>query len=88
MDLSSLTARSVSGLRDLIVESGEVDSLLGRRLPHGGFAPGVLADLLPDTELNRVTRDAAVEFEKHGQQDTAVRLYDLARVRRCVVVSS
>ena len=69
-----------SCLSELVMESREFEMLLGKILPDGSRKPGCIDKFQRDT--SRIISFVAAEAEKKGLYEDAVRLYDLARVRR------
>lgn len=67
-------------LSELVMESREFEMLLGKILPDGSRKPGCIDKFQRDT--SEIISFVAAEAEAKGLYEDAVRLYDLARVRR------
>ncbi|KAL1124172.1 hypothetical protein AAG570_001942 [Ranatra chinensis] len=64
---------------NLVVETKQFDIILGHLLPDGCRAPGLL-DAFNNYQINTksIISDIALTAEKKGQQEDAVKLYDLS----------
>ena len=69
---------------ELVMESREFEMLLGKIQPDGSRKPGCIEKFQKDT--SEVISFVAAEAERKGLYEDAVRLYDLAKVRRVVGV--
>ncbi len=69
-------------LSELVMESQEFESILGRMQTNGTRKPGAVDKFQTDT--SEVIRLVARGAEERGLYEDAVRLYDLAQVRKWV----
>ncbi len=69
-------------LSELVMESQEFESILGRMQTNGTRKPGAVDKFQTDT--SEVIRLVARGAEERGLYEDAVRLYDLAQVRKGV----
>ncbi len=67
-------------LGELVMESQEFESILGRMQTNGTRKPGAVDKFQTDT--SEVIRLVARGTEERGLYEDAVRLYDLAQVQR------